>query len=67
MNAAAWFYGQSFNGGTRETSEARTVDCLKCGEQIDYRKGTCPHCGYVEFKTREPEEKTNVIPITISE
>jgi hypothetical protein len=28
----------------------RTVDCLRCGEKISYQQGTCPHCGYVEFK-----------------
>ena len=26
------------------------VACLKCGEPMHYTKGTCPHCGYVEFK-----------------
>ncbi|HEX5433510.1 MAG TPA: hypothetical protein VFY05_04680 [Candidatus Angelobacter sp.] len=29
-----------------------TVNCLNCGKAIDYRAGTCPHCGYVEFTER---------------
>ncbi len=28
---------------------SNTVFCLKCGKPIDYREGTCPHCGYKEF------------------
>lgn len=34
----------------RAVSRDRTVICLKCGNPIPYQQGTCPHCGYVEFK-----------------
>lgn len=30
-------------------SRAQTVDCLGCGKAINYRLGTCPHCGRKEF------------------
>ena len=34
----------------RENERLRTVACIGCGKQIHYKLGTCPHCGYVEFK-----------------
>ena len=33
-----------------EWEAAMAVACLKCGKPIHFTEGTCPHCGYVEFK-----------------
>ena len=38
------------NGNGRNDAEFKTVNCLKCGKPVPYTEGTCPHCGYVEFK-----------------
>jgi hypothetical protein len=29
---------------------SRMVNCLQCGKPINHTQGTCPQCGYVEFK-----------------
>ncbi len=45
-----------FDSGTRHTQKSPSLDmidtvaCLECGKHIGYTQGTCPHCGYVEFK-----------------
>jgi hypothetical protein len=38
--------------GEKLAEQRPTVDCLECGKPIDYRVGTCPHCGRVEFTER---------------
>lgn len=35
---------------TLEELDAGMVNCLQCGNPVLYTEGTCPHCGYVEFK-----------------
>lgn len=35
---------------TNKPEADRMVHCLKCFEPIPAREGTCPNCGYVEFK-----------------
>lgn len=33
----------------KQSRQGSTFNCLQCGKPIQYRKGTCPHCGYKEF------------------
>jgi hypothetical protein len=46
-----------FDNGTRRTAKIPALDdehvsCLNCGAPIHYMEGTCPYCGYKEFKER---------------